>query len=105
MTAATETVEPRTLADRIHLDEISYRARHASPGRAAMAIGNAPFFAAGYAARYVLAGLWACVSWPVSAVMRGWQHAGPQPDLPSKQILAAENEMLREQLARIRGGS
>ena len=105
MTAATETMNTTTLRDRLHVDEISYRAKHASPRRAAETIGAAPFFVAAYVARYVLAAVWGIASWAGAALVTGWQHAGPRPELPPATILAAENEMLREQLARIRGGS
>jgi len=101
----TQTMDRPTFRDRLHVDEIKHQAKHASPRRAAETVGSAPFVAAGYAARFVIAGLWAVAAWAFSALRMGWRLAGPKPELPPAALLAAENEMLREELARMRGGS
>lgn len=64
-----------SLAERVPLDRIERRARHARPGRAVLVVIASVLFALGWAACKACALAWLAVAWCGSAVIEGWQSA------------------------------
>lgn len=66
-----------SIAERIPLDRIGQRARHARPGRAVLAVIALVLFSVGWVACKTLAAAWFAVAWCCAAVAEGWQSARP----------------------------
>ena len=64
-----------TLTERIPLDRIEHRARHARPGRVVLVVIASLLFGLGWAAYKLCAVTWLVVAWCGSAVIEGWQTA------------------------------
>jgi hypothetical protein len=64
-----------SVAERIPLDRIEHRARHARPGRAVLVVVASLLFALGWAACKAFAVAWLALAWTGSAVIEGWQQA------------------------------
>jgi uncharacterized membrane protein YedE/YeeE len=64
-----------SLTERISLDRIEQRARHARPGRAVLVVIASLLFGLGWAACKACALAWLAVAWCGSAVIEGWQTA------------------------------
>ena len=64
-----------SVTERIPLDRIEHRARHARPGRAVLVVVASLLFGLGWAAYKLCAVTWLAVAWFGSAVIEGWQTA------------------------------
>jgi len=64
-----------SLTERIPLDRIEARARHARPGRAVLVVIASLLFGLGWLACKACAVAWLAVAWCGSAVIEGWQQA------------------------------
>ena len=64
-----------TLTERVPLDRIERRARHARPGRVILTLLAAALFALGWTACKAFAVAWLAAAWCGSAVIEGWQSA------------------------------
>jgi uncharacterized membrane protein YedE/YeeE len=64
-----------SLTERIPLDRIEARARHARPGRAVLVVIASLLFGLGWLAFKVCAVTWAAAAWCGSAVIEGWISA------------------------------
>ena len=71
-----------SLTERIPLDRIEARARHARPGRAVLVVVASVLFALGWAACKACAVAWLAVAWCGSAVIEGWQSAKAGQESP-----------------------
>ena len=72
---AEEDTELTSLTERIPLDRIEQRARHARPGRAALVVIASLLFGLGWAAYKLCAVAWLALAWCGAAVIEGWQSA------------------------------
>jgi uncharacterized membrane protein YedE/YeeE len=64
-----------SVAERIPLDRIEHRARHARPGRAVLVVVASLLFGLGWLACKACALSWLALAWCGSAVIEGWQSA------------------------------
>jgi uncharacterized membrane protein YedE/YeeE len=64
-----------SITERLPLDRIEQRARHARPGRAVLVIIASVLFGLGWLACKACAVTWLAVAWCGSAVIEGWQTA------------------------------
>lgn len=64
-----------SLTERIPLDRIEHRARHARPGRAVLTVIAAVLFGLGWLTCKAFAAAWLALAWCGSAVIEGWQSA------------------------------
>lgn len=64
-----------SVTERIPLDRIGRRARHARPGRAVLVIIASVLFGLGWLACRACAVAWLAVAWCGSAVIEGWSSA------------------------------
>ena len=64
-----------SLTERIPLDRIERRARHARPGRAVLVVIAAVLFGVGWLAYKAWSAAWFALAWGGSAVVEGWQQA------------------------------
>jgi uncharacterized membrane protein YedE/YeeE len=64
-----------SVTERIPLDRIEARARHARPGRAVLAVIASLLFGLGWLAFKACAVTWLAAAWCGSAVIEGWQSA------------------------------
>jgi hypothetical protein len=64
-----------TLTERVPLDRIEQRARHARPGRVVLTLLAAALFALGWLTCKAFAAAWLAAAWCASAVIEGWQSA------------------------------
>ena len=64
-----------SLTERIPLDRIERRARHARPGRVLLTLIAAALFALGWLTCKAFAVAWLAAAWCGSAVIEGWQQA------------------------------
>jgi hypothetical protein len=64
-----------TLTERVPLDRIEQRARHARPGRAVLAVIASVLFGLGWLACKTCAVTWLAAAWCAAAVIEGWQTA------------------------------
>ena len=71
-----------TLTERVPLDRIEARARHARPGRAVLVVIASVLFALGWLACKALAVAWLAVAWCGSALAEGWQTARSGQESP-----------------------
>jgi hypothetical protein len=71
-----------SVTERIPLDRIEARARHARPGRAVLVVIASVLFGLGWAAYKACAVTWLAVAWCGSAVIEGWQSARSGQESP-----------------------
>jgi uncharacterized membrane protein YedE/YeeE len=71
-----------SVTERIPLDRIDRRARHARPGRAVLVVIASLLFGLGWAACKTCALAWLAVAWCGSAVAEGWISARPGQEAP-----------------------
>jgi uncharacterized membrane protein YedE/YeeE len=71
-----------SLTERIPLDRIEQRARHARPGRAVLVVIASLLFALGWVACKACALAWLAAAWCASAVIEGWQQARAGQEAP-----------------------
>ena len=71
-----------SLTERIPLDRIEHRARHARPGRVLLTLLAAALFALGWTACKAFALAWLAAAWCASAVIEGWQQARAGQEAP-----------------------
>ena len=71
-----------TLTERVPLDRIERRARHARPGRAVLTVIAAVLFGLGWLAFKACAVAWLALAWCGSAVIEGWQQARAGQEAP-----------------------
>lgn len=64
-----------SVTERIPLDRIEHRARHARPGRVLLTLLAAALFALGWLTCKAFALAWLAVAWCGSAVAEGWISA------------------------------
>jgi uncharacterized membrane protein YedE/YeeE len=64
-----------SVTERIPLDRIDGRARHARPGRVLLTVVAAVLFGLGWLTYKTCALAWLAVAWCGSAVIEGWQTA------------------------------
>jgi uncharacterized membrane protein YedE/YeeE len=64
-----------SVAERVPLDRIEQRARHARPGRTVLVVIASLLFGLGWLACKACALAWLAVAWCGSAVIEGWQSA------------------------------
>ena len=64
-----------SIAERVPLDRIEARARHARPGRTILAVIASVLFGLGWLACKACAVAWFAAAWCGSAVVEGWQSA------------------------------
>jgi uncharacterized membrane protein YedE/YeeE len=64
-----------SLTERVPLDRIEQRARHARPGRTVLVVIASLLFGLGWLACKACALAWLAVAWCGSAVIEGWQSA------------------------------
>lgn len=64
-----------SVTERIPLDRIEQRARHARPGRAVLVVIASLLFGLGWLACKTCAVAWLALAWCGSAVIEGWQSA------------------------------
>ena len=64
-----------SVTERIPLDRIEQRARHARPGRAVLVVVASVLFGLGWLAYKACALAWLAAAWCGSAVIEGWQSA------------------------------
>ena len=64
-----------SVTERIPLDRIEQRARHARPGRTVLAAVALVLFGLGWLAFKACAVAWLALAWLGSAVIEGWQSA------------------------------
>lgn len=64
-----------SVTERIPLDRIEQRARHARPGRAVLVVVASLLFGLGWLACKACAVAWLALAWTGSAVIEGWSTA------------------------------
>jgi uncharacterized membrane protein YedE/YeeE len=64
-----------SLTERVPLDRIEQRARHARPGRTVLVVIASLLFGLGWLACKACALSWLALAWCGSAVIEGWQSA------------------------------
>jgi uncharacterized membrane protein YedE/YeeE len=71
-----------SVTERIPLDRIEARARHARPGRAVLVVVASVLFGLGWLAFKACAVTWLAAAWCGSAVIEGWQTARAGQEAP-----------------------
>ena len=71
-----------SLTERVPLDRIEHRARHARPGRVLLTVIAAVLFALGWTACKAFALAWLAAAWCASAVIEGWTSARTGQEAP-----------------------
>jgi uncharacterized membrane protein YedE/YeeE len=71
-----------SLTERIPLDRIEARARHARPGRAVLVVIASLLFGLGWAACKACAVAWLALAWCGSALAEGWISGRPGQEAP-----------------------
>jgi uncharacterized membrane protein YedE/YeeE len=71
-----------SVAERVPLDRIEQRARHARPGRVLLTVIAAVLFGLGWVACRACAVAWLAVAWCGSAVAEGWISARSGREAP-----------------------
>jgi hypothetical protein len=71
-----------SLTERIPLDRIERRARHARPGRVLLTVIAAVLFALGWLACKAFAVAWLALAWCGSALAEGWISARAGQEAP-----------------------
>jgi uncharacterized membrane protein YedE/YeeE len=71
-----------SVAERIPLDRIEHRARHARPGRVVLVVVASLLFGLGWLAFRACALGWLALAWCGSAVIEGWSSAKAGQEAP-----------------------